>query len=161
MNSLTKTFTLLLALSSPAMAQSDDTTPGRELAKLIYGSIEDNPSGAIDMGEFVNFGRDIFVSMDSDESGSVDPDEFTAWDFGFNFIAEDSGQERAYETARKIIFAFWDHDGDGTISRREYHKSMVWDFRRADVDDDAFLTQEEFLRGYVVNVAYRAALSDR
>lgn len=161
MNSLTKTFTLLLALSGPAMAQSDGTTLGRELAELIYGSIEDNPSGGIDMGEFVNFGGDIFASMDSDESNSVDPEEFTEWDFGFNFIAEDSGQERAYETAQKILFAIWDHGADGEISRREYHKSMVWDFRRADVDDDAFLTQEEFLRGYVVNVAYRAAISGR
>jgi hypothetical protein len=91
----------------------------------------------------------------------VDPEEFTSWDFGFNFIAEDAGQERAYETAQKIIFANWDHDADGEISQSEYHKSMVWDFRRADIDDNALLTQQEYLRGYVVNVAYRAALSDR
>lgn len=161
MNTLTKTFTLLLALSGPALAQSDATTPGRELAEVIFGSMENNPSGAIDMGEFINFGRDVFFSMDSDESGSVDPEEFTSWDFGFNFIAEDAGQERAYETAQKIIFANWDHDADGEISQSEYHKSMVWDFRRADIDDNALLTQQEYLRGYVVNVAYRAALSDR
>jgi len=55
--------------------------------------------------------------------------------------------------------ANWDHNADGKIDRREFHKSMVWDFRRADVNDDAFLTQEEFLRGYVVNVAYRAAIT--
>ncbi|MBL1436274.1 MAG: signal transduction protein [Rhodobacteraceae bacterium] len=159
MKTLTTTCALLLALSGPAMAQLNETTPGRELAELIYGSIEDNPSGAIDMGEFINFGRDIFVSMDSDNSGTVNLGEFTEWDFGFNFIAEDSGQERAYETAQKIIFAIWDHNADGKINLNEYHKSMVWDFRRADIDNDAFLTKNEFLRGYVVNVAFRAAIT--
>ena len=61
--------------------------------------------------------------------------------------------------AQKVLFAFWDHDGNQEISRREYHKSMVWDFRRADMDDDALLTRDEFLNGYVINVAYRAALT--
>ncbi|EBA14447.1 putative signal transduction protein with EFhand domain [Roseobacter sp. SK209-2-6] len=159
MKSLATISILALALSGPELAQSDDMTPGRALAELVYGSMEDDPSGAVDMGEFVNFGRDIFVSMDADESGSIDAQEFTDWDFGFNFIVEDSGQQRAYEAAQKILFAIWDHDADGEIERREYHKSMLWDFRRADVDDDAFLTQDEFLRGYVVNVAYRAAIT--
>ena len=107
----------------------------------------------------MRFGNDIFVSMDADDGGTVDWQEFTEWDFGFTFIAADAGQDRAYKTAQKILFAVWDHDGDGEIAQREYHKAMVWDFRRADVDDDAFLTRDEFLRGYVINVAYRAALT--
>ncbi len=78
MKTLTATCVLFLALPIAAMSQSDDATPGRELAELIYGSIEDNPNGAADMGEFVSFGQDIFISMDSDESGSVDLSEFTA-----------------------------------------------------------------------------------
>lgn len=159
MNSLTATCALFLALPIAAIAQSDAPTPGRDLAELIYGSIEDNPNGAADMGEFVNFGQDIFVSMDYDEDGSVDLGEFTEWDFGFNFIAEDEGQQRAYVTAQKILFAFWDRDANGLISRSEYHTAMAADFRRADTDDDAFLTRDEFLRGYVINVAYRAAIT--
>ena len=35
---------------------------------------------------------------------------------------------------------------------------MVWDFRRADLDNDAFLTRDEFLTGYIVISAYRAAI---
>lgn len=158
MKTLTATCVLFLALPIAAMSQSDDATPGRELAELIYGSIEDNPNGAADMGEFVSFGQDIFISMDSDESGSVDLSEFTAWDFGFNFIAEDEGQQRAYETAHKVLFAFWDRDADGEISRAEYNNSMVTDFRRADTNNDALLSRDEFLSGYVINVAYRAAI---
>ncbi len=159
MRILTATCALFLALPAAGIAQSDGSTPGRELAELIYGSIKDDPSDAADMGEFVNFGQDIFVSMDYDESGSIDLSEFTEWDFGFDFIAEDEGQQRAYQTAQKIIFAIWDHDGDSEITEREYNKSMVWDFRRADTNDDAFLSRDEFLEGYVINIAYRAALT--
>lgn len=158
MRTLTATCVLLLTLPGASIAQSDDATPGRDLAELIYGSIEDNPNGAADMGEFINFGQDIFISMASNEDGSIDPVEFSAWDFGFNFIAEDEGQQRAYETAQKVLFAFWDRDANGEINRTEYHKSMVADFRRADTNGDAFLSRDEFLGGYVINVAYRAAI---
>lgn len=156
--------TLLIAcamslLSTPTvLAASNNITPGKELAQTIFGSIEDNPSGSVDMGEFVAFGNDIFASMDTDDSESIDPSEFSQWDFGFNFIAENVGQKRAYETAQKVIFANWDHDANGEISNREYRKSMNWDFRRADVDDNALLTREEFLCGYVVIFAYRSAI---
>ena len=151
----------LLALANPALAQTSDMPAGRELAETVFASIGNDPNGRIDMGEFTEFGRLIFASMDHDENAAVDAGEFTTWDFGYNIIADDTGQSRAYETAQKILFAFWDRDGDGAISRSEFHQSMVWDFRRADVDDDAFLTKGEFLRGYVVNTAYRAALTGR
>ena len=159
MKMLTAICALLLAFPAIGIAQSEETTPGRELAELIYGSIKNNPNDAADMGDFINFGQDIFVSMDFDESGSIDLGEFTEWDFGFNFIAEDEGQDRAYQTAQKVIFAIWDRDGDGKVGRQEYNKSMVWDFRRADTDDDAFLTRDEFLEGYVINLAFRAAIT--
>lgn len=149
----------LLSLPIATIAQTDAPTPGRELAELIYGAIEADPHGGADMGEFVTFGQEIFVSMDYDQNGSVDPKEFTDWDFGFNFIARDEGQQGAYETAQRILFALWDHDADGEINRNEYHTSLVTDFRRADTDGNAFLTREEFLVGYVVNLAYRAAIT--
>ena len=159
MKLLSATCALLIAMAGPVLAQSDEMTPGRELADRIFGSMEENPAGSIDMGEFIHFGNDIFVSMDSDESKSISSTEFAEWDFGFNFIAEDAGQDRAYRTVQKILFSIWDHDGDGEIARREFHKSMVWDFRRADIDDDALLTYDEFMGGYVVIVAYRAAIT--
>ena len=62
----------------PLMATADET-PGQELAELIFDSIGDDPDAAIDMGAFVDFGSDIFVSMDFDESGSVNMQEFTDW----------------------------------------------------------------------------------
>jgi len=152
---------ILIALTGVAMAQSDDPTPGRELSELIYGSIDSNPSESVDLGQFVEFGREVFVSMDSDQDAYVDMSEFSRWDFGFNFIAEDDGRQVSYETAQRILFAIWDHNADGQIDRSEYNKSMLWDFRRADLNSDAFLTRDEFLGGYIVIRAYRAAITNQ
>lgn len=96
--------------------------------------------------------------MDYSEDKVVDFTEFSDWDFGFNFIAQDVGQEHAYLAAQKIIFAVWDRDGDRTINRREYRKAMIWDFNHADINDDALLTKDEFLDGYIIIKAYRAAI---
>ncbi|WP_424974953.1 signal transduction protein [Dinoroseobacter sp. S124A] len=150
-----------LLLVAPAIADMEEIGPGQELAKLVFGSIEARPNGLADMGEFTAFGNDIFVSMDADGSNTITFDEFTDWDFGFTFIAEDETQQRAYETAQMILFAFWDRDGDGDIDSSEYHKSMIADFRSADINGDAFLSEEEFLTGYIVNRAYRAALAGK
>ena len=161
MTKVASIFALFFASSVATVVQSDEMTPGRELAEIIFGSMEISPTSGADVGQFVSFGRDIFVSMDFDDNGSVNLKEFTDWDFGFDFIAEDEGQQHAFETAKKIVFAVWDHDGDGDITQNEYHKSMVSDFRRADTDANAFLTHEEFLTGYVINIAYRAALTGK
>lgn len=139
-------------------AQEDQLKPGLELAETVFGSIEDRPNQMVDMGEFTSFGESIFVSMDSNESDSIDYSEFDEWDFGFNYIAENADQERAYATAKHIIFAFWDRDGDGSIGLSEYHQAMISDFRRADIDHNALLTRDEFLSGYIVNIGYRAAI---
>jgi hypothetical protein len=148
-----------LLITSPSFAGTDDIGPGQELAKLIFGSIDSNSGGLADMGHFTAFGNDIFVSMDGNDDGKITLEEFQEWDFGFNFIAEDEGQQRAYDTAQKILFAVWDRDNNGEINGSEYHKSMTADFRRADINDDAFLSEDEFLQGYIVNRAYRAAVT--
>ena len=153
------TCTSSLLVTTAAIADSHAIGPGEELAKLVFGSIEDNEGGLADMGEFTSFGHEIFVSMDGNDDTKITFTEFTEWDFGFNFIAEDEGQQHAFETAQKILFAFWDEDGDGEISKSEYHKAMIADFQRADINGDAFLSEEEFLSGYIVNRAYRAAVT--
>lgn len=161
MKRLTLTCATILISIAATPTLSQDKTPGRELAERVFASIEANPNGMLDMGEFINFGRSIFTSMDGDDDETVTFEEFTGFDFGFDAIAKESGEERAYETAQKIVFAFWDRDGDGNISSSEYRTSMASDFERADVDNDALLTQDEFLRGYIINRAYRAALTGR
>lgn len=158
MKILTLACTICLATATPTFAESQVLTKGRALSEAIFGSIESNSKGSVDMGDFMKFGKSIFSSMDTNEDSNIEFKEFTGWDFGFDFIAEDAGQKAAYATAQRIIFAYWDNDRDGTISRKEFHNSLAADYRRADIDNDAFLTRQEFLDGYIVIDTYRAAI---
>lgn len=71
---------------------------------------------------------------------------------------EELGREEPYVTASKIVFAFWDGDGDGGLTAREFRTSISHDFRRAELDDDARLTRDEFISGFPIIVAMRAAI---
>ncbi|WP_136439449.1 signal transduction protein [Pacificoceanicola onchidii] len=149
---------LIAALAAPvgALAQSSE---GRDLAKLAFRSVDNAERGYIDQGEFTNFGSDVFVSMDFDENDKLSLDEFLSWDFGLDQVAEKAGRAEAYETALRVVFAFWDRDGDNQITRTEHRRSLLADFARADANDDAVLTEKEFLLGFSVNVAARAAIN--
>jgi len=144
-----------LALPGAATAQENE---GRRLAGLAFGSIDARDRGYVDMGEFTNFGADVFFSMDGNEDGKLTIDEFMAWDYGMALVAEDRDRVEAYETALRVVFAFWDRNGDGEISRMEHRQSLVFDFRRADTNDDVLLTEGEFTSSCSVMVALRAAL---
>lgn len=158
MHIFARTFAATLAALMPLAASAQDT-PGRQLAEMAFAGLDGADRGFIDQGEFSNFGSDVFVSMDSDESDSIALAEFLAWDVGFINIAQDAGREEAYETAMRVVFSFWDRDGDGEITRREHRISLMADFQRADLDNDALLTQEEMLSGFSVMVAARAAIN--
>ncbi|MEL6465284.1 MAG: hypothetical protein AAFQ58_09975 [Pseudomonadota bacterium] len=45
------------------------------------------------------------------------------------------------------------------ISRTEHRQSLNFDFQRADTDNDALLTEDEFTGGFSVMVALRAAIN--
>ena len=110
------------------------------------------------MGDIETYRDSVFAGMDTDTNGKVIYDEFSAWDPGFVFVAEDVGRKDAYTTASKIVFAFWDRNGDQELTDKEMRLSMSADFRRADLDDDGFLTQDEFIGGFPIIVAMRAAI---
>ena len=149
------TLALGLALTLPGVAQAQN---GKELAGLVFESIDGAERGYVDMGEFTNFGGDVFTSMDQDEDGKVTLDEFLAWSFGESVIAEEKDRTLAYETAIRVVFAFWDRNGDGVLTRTEQRKALVTDFQRADLNNDMTIDKDEFLNGFSMNIAARAAL---
>jgi len=149
---------LVAALAAPVGTLAQ-TSEGRDLAKLAFQSVDRAERGYIDQGEFTNFGGDVFVSMDHDQDNRLSLGEFLSWGFGMEQVAEDAGRAAAYETALRVVFAFWDRDGDNEITRTEHRQSLLADFRRADADNDAVLTEEEFLLGFSINVAARAAIN--
>ena len=101
---------------------------------------------------------DIFFSQDWDESGKVELDEFLAWDFGYTNQADAQGKRLAYDTALKVVFSFWDTSGNGALTELEHRDAMTADIKRADRNRDGVLERDEFVQGYSVLVAIRAAL---
>lgn len=126
---------LIATISAINPALGDEIHEGRRLAELAFSSLDSANRGYIDQGEYSNFGSDVFVSMDFDDSGKLSLSEFLGWDFGMRLAAEEAGREAAYETALRVVFAFWDRDGDGEITPREHRLSLNADFQRADTDD--------------------------
>ena len=97
--------------------------------------------------------------MDADDNGKVNLDEFLIWDIGMRQYAEERDAVPAFEAALRVVHAFWDRNGDGEITRSEHRQSVLFDFQRADLNNDAVLDQGEFLGGFSINVAIRAALA--
>ena len=158
MRTLHTTFTLIALLAVPVDSIAQ-TSEGRDLAKLAFASVDQAGRGYIDQGEYTSFGNDVFVSMDSDENNTLSLGEFLSWGFGMEQVAEEAGRAEAYETAMRVVFAFWDRDGDNKIDLTEYRRSLDADFRRVDANSDAVLTEEEFLLGFSINIASRAAIN--
>lgn len=150
--------TALVTLIGIAPAVSQTTSEGRALAELSFATVDSNGNGSIDMGESHNFGEDVFTSMDADDNALITEDEFLSWGYGFQNIAKDHDKELAYRTALRVVFSFWDSNGDGDISRTEQRTATNRDFRRADINANALLTEEEFFGGFSVMVAIRVAL---
>jgi len=157
MNRFAFAASLCVAFTAPVAAIAEENE-GRRLAELAFSGLDTADRGHIDQGEFTNFGSDVFYSMDYDQNDSLSLDEFMNWDYGMSGVAEERGRVEAYETALRVVFAFWDRDGDGDVNRTEHRQSLNFDFQRADVNGDALLTQEEFTSGFSVMVALRAAL---
>ncbi len=150
--------TLSALIAAPLALPAQEVNEGRRLAETMFESLDGSNRGFVDMGEYSTFGADIFFSMDTDQDTRISLDEFMSWDFGMRMVAEERDRVAAYETALRVVFAFWDRNGDGLISRTEHRQSLAQDFQRADIDNDAVLSRDEFLSGFSVNVALRAAL---
>jgi len=147
---------LVACLSYPAVAQ--EVSEGRMLAELTFENVDVNGNGYVHQGDIEEARGLVFASMDQDESGKLDLDEWMGWDYGFRALAEETGKVAAYETALEVMFAVSDYDGDGLISQTEHRKNSQAGFIRADLNNDSILSSDEFLNGFTILVALRSAL---
>ncbi|MCP4303522.1 MAG: signal transduction protein [bacterium] len=146
----------LVVVGAPAIGE--EKPEGRRLAELTFEMVDEQGKGSVNLGDVEAYRDLVFVSMDADDDGKITLDEFLAWDIGFEQIAEGTDKVVAHDTALKVVFAFWDRNGDGSISKSEHQRAIAADFQRADLNDDAVLTEDEFLGGFAILVAIRAAL---
>lgn len=151
------TFGLLTASTTFAAPKEPE---GKQLAEMSFESIKRSDRDFLDMGEMEIFRGSLFVSMDQDDNASLSFDEYFEWDYGFKRIAEETGKQKEYLTAMKIMFALWDLNGDKMITEPEHRIGLVRDFQRADLNNDAILTKPEFFGAFSMNIAFKAALSD-
>ncbi|MCY6383354.1 hypothetical protein [Hoeflea prorocentri] len=147
---------LVATLIAPAAAE--EQPEGRLLAELTFESADRHGKGYLHQGDMEAIRADIFESIDANDNGGMELAEFLGWGFGFQNIAEDENRKLAYDTALKVVFSFWDRNGDGKITQSEHRRSLLADFDRADVNGNAILEKSEFLGGFSVLVAIRAAL---
>lgn len=146
---------LLMTVGQGAAAQD---TPGKVLAEATFKQIDANADGAIPIDELQAFRGDVFVSMDADSDGAVTLPEFQGWDFGFVNIAESADRLEGFSTAQKLIFDLWDRDNDQQMTSDEMGAAMDRELPYADLNVDGSLDVTEFIMGFGVMIAYRAAL---
>ncbi|QFT30444.1 EF hand [Labrenzia sp. THAF82] len=144
-----------LALVPPTAAADNDW---KELSGLAFQSIDKDGDGKVTPSEYSSFGDDVFSSMDYDSSKALTLDEFYNWGFGMHNAAEDAGQSEAFKTAMRVVFALWDRNADSQVTAAEYDESLEFDFLRADLDQDKTLSEPEYLSGFSVVVAAKAAI---
>ena len=142
---------LLIALSLPnSVAFADSREEALELARTVYKGVDQNNRGFIDLEQVHELRNDIFVSIDSDDSNSIELEEFSSWSFGMREIAEDAGRLDEYMAALKLVFAIWDRDGNGRIGTTEYRKATLLDFMRADTNGNERISEDEFIDGFIM-----------
>ena len=151
------TATMVFALA-PMFVQAQSKPEGRELAELGFKAIDVHGNGYVHMGDMEGYRLLVFTSMDGNDDDKVTRAEFMSWDYGFQNIAKERDREAAYEAAQKVLFSFWDRDGDGVLTPSEHRHAVTADFRRADLNGDAILSEREFIGGFSIMVAMRAAL---
>ncbi len=153
-----KMTTMFAALTFGSAVLAQVPSEGRELAKLAFQQADTDSSGSVSAKEYLEQGENIFISMDSDESGDLTEEEFTSWDFGMDTIAEDQGMMQAYIGSRKTIFDYIDTNLDWKLTADEMAGFSVRDFLLCDADRDGLVSEEEMLLNSIINMTIRSAI---
>lgn len=146
----------LLAL--PVAAQAQDTDAGA-LAHGVFEIADDDGDGQLTLEEMHGYDADVVLSMDLDESGAVELEEFLGWGFGFGEIAEDRGRSESYQTAGRILFSIMDYNGDGGVTLDEMNGFQSAAMGYSDQDESGGLSADEFHAHHFANIAVRTALT--
>ncbi|WBU64158.1 hypothetical protein [Paracoccus aerodenitrificans] len=154
---MNKVFCILCAFALAPSVQAQQLDPGN-IAQSQFAQVDADSNGRLDMAEQERFDSDMMISMDLDESGAADMDEFLAWGFGFSAVAEERGREANYQTASRIIFSIMDYDDSGEVTLEEMNGFQAAAFAYSDQDDDGELTPEEFHSHHFMNIAAQEAL---
>jgi EF hand len=144
---------VLSMTGTPAAAQDVSTIDAR-----IFTSTDLTGDGTISRRESVIYTDLVFVSMDANSDGELTMEEYAGWDPGYFLLAQEQGRESQFDAAKERNFQSLDLNGDGALEFEEYSVAMLYDFYKADVNQDRGPSQQEFVEEFRVLNEVRSAL---
>ncbi|MBM2576378.1 hypothetical protein JQC91_08665 [Jannaschia sp. Os4] len=151
----------LILLAAPVAAQeSYDGTPdyGRAMVERMAETADADGDGRISYPEVDALAKAVFPSIDADGDGAVTRDEMVGWEYGFADLAAFRGRDEAFRATVNVVFDIFDRDDDGRVTPSEHVAAAAHSARYADRDGDGTLSREEYLSGFIFNIAMRNAL---
>ena len=147
-------------ITMPAVAQDrpTDHDAARALAEQFAATIDADADGDITVAEMTAFGDAVFASVDVDGSGTLSMEETRDWEFGMAEMAEFRGGSQGYDVAVAMVHDIIDRDDDGMVDPAEHRDAILRSRTYADTNEDGRLDEEEFLRGFIYNIAMRNAM---
>ena len=108
-----------------------------------FGAIDQNDDGTVSAEEASANVEHVFTTMDANEDGVLEMDEFMAVRMGFGRGWNKARQE-ARQESKKARFAEMDSDNDGKVSQAEFIEAGRKRYAEADTDKDGKVTPWEF-----------------
>ena len=125
--------TLLLAACAPADSGTNATLPPPSAA---FDWVDTDTDGAVEVEEWNEAGSNVFASLDTDRSGSINPAELDA-----GFDSFDLNRDGVIDKGEADI-ASLDTDGDDVISRGEWRGDIIQ--QNLDINSDGSVSRAEF-----------------
>ncbi|MEM7644381.1 MAG: hypothetical protein AAF366_17925 [Pseudomonadota bacterium] len=149
-----------VVLAQPVEDAAATVDAARAAIEAQAAELDTDHDDLIDRGEIKAAAMAGFPTFDVDGSGDIDPREFAEWPFGFYDMARHRDRAGEYRAAFGTVFDIFDHSGDSLLDRREFRTAMLRALDDADSDGDGTTSREEFLQGFVLNVALRHAMQE-
>ncbi len=151
-------FVFTVAISSQVCAQEQDEA--MELARLGFKAVDADANGELTIVEMLDYAELVFTSMDTDDSGGLTEEEFSTWGFGMSNVAEDRGLSPNYKSSIRIMYDLWDRNNDAAVTSQEHEAAILFSRSYADLNGDNLLSEQEYLDGFLFNVAVRNAVRE-
>lgn len=135
----------------PTSAGGDAAAAG--VVTGLFQSFDRNENGSISRPEALSQMVFMLISQDTDADGRISREEFHRWDVGFESVARARGRIDAFAASKDDLFGRWDVDDDDYLTIQEFTTSIGNAFAEVDQEPQGQLDQEEFgsidfLRGF-------------
>ncbi len=140
------TAALCVPASLPAAATPFDAEV-IAVAQNLTSGMDENNDGVITSQEAAIYAVFAGISMDTNSDGLVQRAEFMNWDPGFQWLADKRGTGSSFRQLKGELFAHWDANSDGAVSRTEMVDIARSEFALSDRDGDLKVDTRDLPKG--------------